>query len=59
MMEWPSLEEIQTDVKRFLGISLEDLLKKTATNAESLIYAECRLVRDQFRIKRMIEIGDK
>ncbi|KAJ5223176.1 uncharacterized protein N7469_009416 [Penicillium citrinum] len=58
MMEWPPLEEMQANAKRFLGISLEDLLQKAVTNAESLTYAECRLVRDQFRIKRMIEMGD-
>ena len=58
MMEWPPLEEMQANAKKFLGISLEDLLNKAATNAESLTYAECRLVRDQFRIKRMIEMGD-
>lgn len=59
MMEWPPLEDMQANAKKYLGISLEDLLQKAATNAESLTYAECRLVRDQFRIKRMSAMGDE
>ena len=58
MMEWPPLDEMQANARRFLGISLEDLLIKAATNAESLTYAECRLVHDQFRIKKRMEMGD-
>jgi hypothetical protein len=59
IMEWPPLEEMQANANKFLGISLEDLLEKAVTNTESLTYPECRLIRDQFRIKKMSEMGDE
>ncbi|KAJ5991974.1 hypothetical protein N7451_007698 [Penicillium sp. IBT 35674x] len=40
-------------------MSLEHLLQKAATDPHSLTYPECRLIRDNFRIMRLLDLGDR
>ena len=59
MMEWPPLEEMQANSQKHLGMSIKDLLQKAATTPQSLTYAECHLIHDNFRIVGTLEKGDR
>lgn len=59
MMEWPALEEMQANTNNHLGMSVEDLLQKAATDPHSLTYPECRLIDDNFRIMGFDDRGDR
>jgi hypothetical protein len=59
LMQWPPLEEMQANSTKYLGMSLENLLQKAATDRQSLTYAECRLIRDYFRITPTLDKGDR
>lgn len=59
LMEWPPLEEMRANASNHLGMSLEDLLQKAATDPHSLTYPECRLIRDKFRIMRLFDSGNR
>ncbi|GAQ47700.1 similar to An14g07400 [Aspergillus niger] len=59
LMQWPPLEEMQANTTKYLGMSVENLLQKAATDRQSLTYAECRLIHDHFRITRILDNGDQ
>ncbi|CAK46732.1 uncharacterized protein An14g07400 [Aspergillus niger] len=48
LMQWPPLEEMQANSAEYL-----------ATDRQSLTYAECRLIRDHFRITPTLDKGDR
>ncbi|KAJ5177042.1 uncharacterized protein N7482_002919 [Penicillium canariense] len=52
MMDWPPLEEMQSNAHKYLGLSVEDLVQKAALSPDSLTYPECHLMYDCFRILR-------
>ncbi|KAL4898241.1 hypothetical protein BDV59DRAFT_166490 [Aspergillus ambiguus] len=41
---------MQANTQKYLGHSVESLLYKAATDPNSLIYSECRLIKDDFHI---------
>ncbi|KAF3392839.1 hypothetical protein F1880_008880 [Penicillium rolfsii] len=59
LMQWPPLEEMQANSTKYLGMSLENLLQNAATDRQSLTYAECRLIRDNFRSTPHLDKGDR
>ena len=52
VMDWPPLEEMQSNTHKYLSLSVEDLFQKAARSPDSLSYPECRMLRDCFRILR-------
>jgi hypothetical protein len=52
IMDWPPLEEMQSNTHKYLGLSVEDLIHKAASAPDSLTYPECRMIHDCFRILR-------
>jgi len=59
LMEWPPLDEMQANANKHLGMSVEDLFRKAGGDPHSLTYPECRLIRDNFRIVRFLDHGDR
>ena len=52
IMDWPPLEEMQSNTHKYLGLSVEGLFHKAAITPDSLTYPECRMLRDCFHILR-------
>lgn len=59
LMEWPPLDEMQANAKKYLGMSVEDLFRQAGGDPHSLTYPECRLIRDNFRIIGLLGDGDR
>ncbi|KAJ5552815.1 hypothetical protein N7494_002193 [Penicillium frequentans] len=59
LMEWPTLDEMQANAKKHLGMSVEDLFRKASGDPHSLTYPECRLISDNFRIIGILDDGDR
>lgn len=59
LMEWPPFAEMQANAHKHLGLSVADLIQKAATAPLSLTYPECRLIRDNFRILRLGDMGNR
>lgn len=49
VMDWPPLDEMQSNAQKLLGVSVEELFHKAAQASDSLTYPECRLLHDGFR----------
>ncbi|KAF3386768.1 hypothetical protein F1880_001349 [Penicillium rolfsii] len=50
IMDWSPLEEIQSNVHKYLSLSVEGLFQKAAESPDTLSYPEYRMLRDCFRI---------
>ncbi|RLM00097.1 hypothetical protein CFD26_107574 [Aspergillus turcosus] len=58
ILGWPTWEEMQENTRMYLGKSVEELFQKAITSPGALTFAECRLVRDDFRVLKRMESVD-
>jgi hypothetical protein len=59
ILGWPTWEQMQENAQRYLGESVEELFQKAIANPEALTFAECRLVRDDFHVLKVLESVDR
>ncbi|KAH8698405.1 hypothetical protein BGW36DRAFT_426113 [Talaromyces proteolyticus] len=55
IMDWPPLEEMEENSRKYLGKSLQDLIHLASTDPVSLTYPECRFIHDDFHILGELE----